>query len=164
MNRVTLIGNLGNKPEKRKTNSGDDVANASMYTDEFYTDRGGNQQKRTVRHRLTMWGNQAINAAKHCSKGQQVFVEGRIQYNDWTDKEGVKHSDAEVVVTYIRWFPIGARPAVDAAASLRQERMSDEAPIDGASVALSEAEQRELDAEAAAFAAQAALDASQGPV
>ena len=165
INKVILVGNLGNDPVLRKTGSGDSVANVSMYTDEFYTDRNGQQQKRTVRHRLTLWGAQAENLVKSCKKGQPIFVQGRIGYNEWVDRENVKHSDAEITVQYIRWFPRSAGTArpVDAAKELRKDTSGDlMPPIDGATVALSEAEQRELDAEAAAFAAAASLDELHG--
>lgn len=99
LNKVTLIGNLGRDPELRQTQNGQQVAEFSIATSERWKDRGGEQQERTEWHRIVVWGPQAELASKYLSKGRSVYVEGRIQYRDWTDKDGNKRTTTEIVAS-----------------------------------------------------------------
>jgi len=98
MNKVILIGNLGNDPEKRFTAGGQPVATFNIATTERWKDRANGQpQERTEWHRIVVWGQQAENCAQYLAKGRQVFVEGRLQTRQWEDKDGNKRSTTEVV-------------------------------------------------------------------
>lgn len=90
VNRVTLIGNLGRDPEMRYLPSGEAVANFSLATTEQWKDKNGNKQERTDWHRIEFIGRTAEICGEFLKKGMSVYVEGRIQYDKWTDKEGVE--------------------------------------------------------------------------
>ncbi len=88
VNRVTLIGNLGRDPEMRYLPSGEAVATFSVATTEKWKDKTGNQQERTDWHRVEFIGRLAEVCGEYLKKGNPVYVEGRVQYDKWTDKEG----------------------------------------------------------------------------
>jgi single-strand DNA-binding protein len=107
-----LIGRLGKDPEIRYTKSGDAVANFTLATDEGYKDKQGNRQERTEWHTVVAWAKLADFVQNYLKKGRQVYVEGRIQTRDWTDKDNVKHYKTEIVANTIRFVgppPDGAR-------------------------------------------------------
>ena len=87
VNKVILIGNLGQDPEVRSTASGSMVANLSIATSDSYTDRDGNRQDRTEWHRVVVWNKLAELAQRYLSKGRKVFVEGRLQTRSWDDPQ-----------------------------------------------------------------------------
>lgn len=97
LNKVMLIGHLGKDPELKYTPGGAAVASFSLATNESYKDKEGNQQEKTEWHRLVVWNKQAEIAAEYLKKGQQVFVEGKLQTRSW-EKDGQKHYMTEVVV------------------------------------------------------------------
>ena len=90
VNRVTLIGNLGRDPEMRYLPSGEAVASFSLATTEQWKDKSGAKQERTDWHRIEFIGRTAEVCGEYLKKGAPVYVEGRIQYDKWTDKEGVE--------------------------------------------------------------------------
>ncbi len=97
VNKVILIGNLGRDPEVRYTPSGQAVANFTVATNEAWTDKAGQKQERTEWHRVVVWGKAAENCGEYLSKGRSVYVEGRLQTREWTNKEGAKQYTTEVV-------------------------------------------------------------------
>jgi len=103
INRTTLQGNLGHKPELRYTKNGRAVTNFSLATNRQFKDAEGNQQKAVEWNRITVWGKQAENCCEYLEKGAFVTVEGRLQTNFWEDKEGQKRSTKEVVATNIQF-------------------------------------------------------------
>ena len=112
LNKAMLIGRLGKDPEVRYTKSGDAVASFSLATDESYKDRQGNRQDKTEWHSIVAWGKLADFTQNYLKKGRQVYVEGRIQTRDWTDKDNVKHYKTEIRADSIRFVgppPDGAR-------------------------------------------------------
>ena len=96
VNKVILVGNLGRDAELRYTPGGAPVSGFSLATTEVWNDKGGQRQEKTEWHRISVWGKTAESLQEYLVKGKQVFVEGRIQYRDWTDKDGVKRTTAEV--------------------------------------------------------------------
>ena len=90
VNRVTLIGNLGKDPEMRYLPSGEAVASFSIATTETWKDKSGAKQERTDWHRVEFIGRTAEIAGEYLKKGRQAYIEGRIQYDKWTDKEGIE--------------------------------------------------------------------------
>ena len=97
VNKVILIGNLGKDPEVRYTPGGQAVANFTIATNENWTDKQGQKQERTEWHRIVVWGKAAENCGEYLSKGRQVYIEGRLQTREWTNKEGAKQYTTEVV-------------------------------------------------------------------
>ena len=95
MNRVILIGYLGQDPELRHTQTGMAVANFSIATTRKWTDASGNQQEQTQWHRIVVWDKIAQSCAKFLAKGKRVAVEGDLRYREW-DRDGVKTQVAEV--------------------------------------------------------------------
>lgn len=98
LNKVMLIGHLGNDPELRTTTSGQSVANFTLATNESFKDSSGNLQERTEWHRIITWGKLAEICNQYLKKGRQVYVEGRLQTRSWDDaKSGEKKYATEIV-------------------------------------------------------------------
>ncbi len=98
VNKVILIGNLGNDPDVRYTASGAAVANISLATAESWRDKeSGEQQERTEWHRVVFFGRLAEIVAEYLKKGSQIYVEGRLQTRKWQDKEGKDRYSTEIV-------------------------------------------------------------------
>src|SRR5689334_6716630 len=97
VNKVILIGNLGQDPELRYTPGGAAVANLRIATNEAWTDKNGQKQERTEWHSVVMWGKQAEIVKQYLAKGRQIYIEGRLQTRSWQDKEGNKRYSTEVV-------------------------------------------------------------------
>ena len=102
VNKVILVGRLGKDPETRYTGGGQAVCNFSLATDESFKDKSGERQKRTEWHRIVIWGKQAEIAQQYLKKGAQIYLEGRIQSREWTDKENQKRTSYEIVATNFR--------------------------------------------------------------
>ena len=98
VNKVILIGNLGKDPELRYAPSGSAVSTFSLATSEQWKDQEGNPQERTSWHNIVVWGKLAEIASEYLKKGRKVYVEGRLQYRDYEDKNGNKRYVTEVVV------------------------------------------------------------------
>ncbi len=99
VNKVILIGNLGKDPEMRYTQGGDPIANFSLATNEAWTDRAGQKQERTEWHRVEVFGKPAQVAADYLSKGRQVYIEGSVRYDEWTDRDGNKRNTTKIRVS-----------------------------------------------------------------
>ncbi len=98
INKVILIGNLGNDPDIRYTASGAAVANISLATAETWRDKdSGEQQERTEWHRIVFFGRLAEIVGEYLKKGSQIYVEGRLQTRKWQDKEGNDRYTTEIV-------------------------------------------------------------------
>ena len=98
INKVILIGNLGNDPEVRYTAGGAAVANVSLATTDSWKDKNsGEQQERTEWHRVVFFGRLAEIVGEYLKKGSQVYVEGRLQTRKWQDKEGNDRWTTEIV-------------------------------------------------------------------
>lgn len=96
LNKAILIGNLGRDAELRYTPGGAAVAKFSLATSETWTDKSGQKQERTEWHNVDLWGKTAETLTEYLTKGKQVYVEGRIQTNEYTDKDGVKRKATSV--------------------------------------------------------------------
>ena len=102
INKVILIGRLGRDPEMRYTGGGTPVCNFSMATDESYTDKSGQRQKKTEWHNIVAWGSLAENCSKLLSKGKLAYVEGKLQTREWDDRDGNKRRTTEIVIHCMR--------------------------------------------------------------
>ncbi|HSM06541.1 MAG TPA: single-stranded DNA-binding protein [Longimicrobiales bacterium] len=88
LNKVLLIGNVGNDPEIRATSAGSRVAKVSLATNRQFQDRNGQNQERTEWHRLTFFGRLADIVEQYVKKGDRLFVEGRLEYSQTQDENG----------------------------------------------------------------------------
>lgn len=100
LNRVTLLGNLGADPELRVTAGGQAVLKLRLATTETYLDRNNTRQERTEWHSVTLWGKRGEALAKFLTKGERLFVEGRLQTSSY-EKDGEKRYRTEVVATNV---------------------------------------------------------------
>lgn len=98
-NKVQLIGNLGNAPEVRNTESGKKLAKFSLATNEIYRNAKGEKVTETQWHNLVAWGKIAEVIEKYLAKGSEVVVEGKLINRNYTDKEGNKKYVTEVEVS-----------------------------------------------------------------
>jgi|SRR5579871_1034272 len=96
VNKVILVGNLGRDAEMRFTAGGTPVATVSMATTEKFTDREGQKKEDTQWHRIVIWGKTAESLHEYLTKGKQIYVEGKLQTREWTDKEGKPAKTTEV--------------------------------------------------------------------
>lgn len=96
LNKVLLIGNLGRDPELKMTTSGQPVARFSIATTETWKDKAGEKQSKTEWHNIVVWGKQAEIAEKYLKKGKQILIEGRIQYREYQDQQGVKKTACDI--------------------------------------------------------------------
>tara|TARA_B100000965_G_scaffold389607_1_gene395467 strand:+ start:362 stop:916 length:555 start_codon:yes stop_codon:yes gene_type:complete len=98
INKVILVGNLGNDPEVRYMPNGNAVANLSLATSESWKDQQGQVQERTEWHRLTMYRRLAEIAGEYLKKGSQIYVEGKLQTRKWQDQQGQDRYTTEIIV------------------------------------------------------------------
>ena len=97
INKVILIGNLGDDPEVKYTQSGMAVTTIRLATTSVRKDRDGNTQERTEWHRVKFFGKLAEIAGEHLRKGSQVYVEGRISYSEHTGDDGQKRYYTDII-------------------------------------------------------------------
>jgi single-strand DNA-binding protein len=99
VNKVILVGNLGQDPEVRYMPNGGAVANITLATSESWRDKAtGEQKEKTEWHRVVLFGKLAEVAGEYLKKGSQVYIEGALQTRKWTDQAGVEKYTTEVVV------------------------------------------------------------------
>ena len=99
VNKVILIGNLGNDPEVRYTQEGKAIANITLATSEAWKDKNtGQKQEKTEWHRVAFFGGVADVVANYLKKGSKVYVEGKLQTRKWQDQAGQDRYTTEVIV------------------------------------------------------------------
>lgn len=98
VNKVILVGNLGADPEVKYLEGDNVVANLSLATTEAYKDRSGNRVEQTEWHDLELWGAQAKIAEQYLKKGSQIYVEGKIRSDKWTDDQGQNRKKTKIRV------------------------------------------------------------------
>ena len=100
INKVILVGNLGQDPEVRYLPNGGAVANLSLATSDTWRDKqSGEQKERTEWHRVVLYGKLAEIAGEYLRKGAQVYIEGELRTRKWTDQSGQERYTTEVVVS-----------------------------------------------------------------
>src|SRR5512137_41597 len=105
VNKVILVGNLGNDPELRYTPGGQAVCDLRIATTESFTGRDGEKKENTEWHTVVVWSKQAENCSKYLSKGRQVYVEGRLRTRSWDDKDtGKKNYKTEIVAQIVQFL------------------------------------------------------------
>ena len=96
INKVILVGNLGNDPETRYTQGGMAITRISLATTSVRKDKDGNQQEKTEWHRVKLFGKLGEIAGEYLKKGRQVYIEGRIEYGSY-EKDGVKQYTTDII-------------------------------------------------------------------
>ena len=96
VNRVIVLGTLGQDPELKQTQSGVSVCQLSLATNEQWKDKNGEQQQKTEWHRVVLWQRLAEIAGEYLHKGSQVYIEGKLQTRKY-EKDGVTHYSTEIV-------------------------------------------------------------------
>ncbi len=104
INKVILIGRLGQDPELKYTAAGTAVTNFSVATNESWMDKSGQRQERTEWHRIVVWGKLAELCQQYLNKGRQAFIEGSLRTRSWEDQSGQKRYTTEVVARNIQFL------------------------------------------------------------
>jgi len=102
INKVILVGNLGQDPELKYTQAGTAVATLSVATGRTWKDRDGNKQEETEWHRVIVWAQTAEFCSNYLSKGNKVYVEGRLQTRKWQDQNGNDRYTTEIVANELK--------------------------------------------------------------
>lgn len=123
LNKVMVIGNVGRAPEMRYMPSGKPVTLFSVATLRSWTNSEGERRDETEWFNVVAWGNLAEICKQHLRKGQQVYVEGRLQTRSWKDHEGRKRFRAELVANEM--IVLGKRGDVSEAAESADERVEE---------------------------------------
>lgn len=122
LNKLQIIGNLGNDPEVKYTSAGMAITNISVATTEKWKDQAGNPKEETEWHRVVFFGKLAEIAGEYLRKGSSVYVEGRLKTEKWQDQNGVDRYTTKVIAGEMKM--LGGRPANDngQAPQQRQQR------------------------------------------
>lgn len=104
INKVILIGNIGQAPELRYTQNGKAVCNMSLATNEVFTDDDDNEVQNTEWHNVVAWGRLAEVCHEYLQKGSQVYLEGKIETQEWTDQNGNTRYNTEVVAREVKFL------------------------------------------------------------
>jgi single-strand DNA-binding protein len=104
VNKVILLGRLGQDPELKYTPGGAAVCNFSLATTESWSDKSGQKQEKTEWHRVVVWGKLAELCNQYLAKGRQAFLEGRLQTRSWDDKDGNKRYTTEILASTVQFI------------------------------------------------------------
>lgn len=131
VNKVIIVGNLGNDPDIRHTASGAAVANLSLATSESWKDKEtGEKKENTEWHRVVFFGQIAEICGQYLKRGSQIYVEGRLQTRKWQDKEGNDRYTTEIVGNDMQMLGgRGEKPQQEAPAQDQSEDLVDDATI-----------------------------------
>ena len=131
INKVIIVGNLGNDPEVRHTGSGTAICSMSLATSEQWTDKqSGEKQERTEWHRVKVFGKLAEICGEYLKKGRQVYIEGSLRTDKYTDKQGVERYSTDIIASEMQM--LGGNDAARSGQSDRpaQRQESKAAPVD----------------------------------
>jgi single-strand DNA-binding protein len=121
VNKVILVGRLGQNPEVRYTPSGAAVANFSVATNESWTDKSGQKQERTEWHKVVVWGKLAELCAQYLAKGRQCYLEGRLQTRQWQDKDNQTKYTTEIQAQTVQFLGGAAGAGAHNGADMNQD-------------------------------------------
>lgn len=107
VNKVLLVGRLTRDPEVRTTPSGQTVASISMATNRFWKDKNGQRQDQTEFHNVVLWGRLGEIAGQYLTKGQEAYIEGRLQTRKYTGKDNIERRTTEIIAENMQ---LGSRP------------------------------------------------------
>jgi len=131
LNKVMLIGNLGQDPELRYTQGGGAVLRLRLATNESYVDKNKQRQEKTEWHTIVVWGNRAEALNKILSRGRPIYVEGRLQTRQWEDKDGNKRSSTEIVAVNVILLGGGRGAGAGAESSMQRAPRGESRPEGG---------------------------------
>ncbi|MEJ7846690.1 MAG: single-stranded DNA-binding protein [Pyrinomonadaceae bacterium] len=129
-NKVIIVGHLGRDPELRYTPQGSAVCNFSMATTDKRRDKSGEFQEVTTWFKVTLWEKKAEVAAKYLTKGTQVYIEGRLRVEEWTDRDGKNRSTLEVQGTEMQFLSSGGGRSEDYAGGESSGEAEFAGPVD----------------------------------
>lgn len=129
-NKIILVGNLGRDPDLRYTPQGTPVCSFSLATNERRKDKAGEMQDHTTWFRVTLWGRQAETASQYLTKGRPIYIEGRLQVQEWTDRDGKPRHTLEVHATDMQFIGGGKTEEASPDRASADEQQSDP-PDDG---------------------------------
>jgi single-strand DNA-binding protein len=104
VNKVILIGNLGQNPEVRHSPNGSTICTLSIATNEAWTDKNGQKQEKTEWHRVVVFGKLAELCGQYLQKGRQAYIEGKLQTRSWQDKDNQTKYTTEVVAQTVQFL------------------------------------------------------------
>ena len=109
INKVILIGNLGKDPETRYMPNGDAVTSIILVTTNTCKDKNGEKQEKTEWHRVVLYRKLAEIAGEYLKKGRPIYVEGRLETKQWTDKQGIERYTTQIIADTMQM--LGSRPS-----------------------------------------------------
>lgn len=124
VNKVIIIGRLGQDPELRYTPGGSAVCAFTVATSDSWTDKSGNKQEHTEWHSVIVWGKMAELCNQYLSKGKQVFVEGSNKTRSWDDKDGTKRYKTEIQAKVVQF--LDSKSSGSSSKNNDQEQQTDE--------------------------------------
>ncbi len=124
VNKVIILGRLGQDPEMKYTPGGMAVCNFSLATSESWSDKSGQKQERTEWHRVVVWGKIAELCNQYLKKGRQAYIEGSLQTRSWDDKNGQKRYTTEIVAKTVQFIGGQANPSAGSSTGIGESRMS----------------------------------------
>jgi single-strand DNA-binding protein len=144
INKVILVGNLGNDPDTKYTQGGMAITRISLATTSVRKDKDGNQQERTEWHRVVFFGKLGEIAGEYLRKGSSVYVEGSLRYDKYTGQDGVEKYSTDIIADEMQMLggksegggggdrPQRSAPAQrqDSSAPRRQQPATQQAPMD----------------------------------
>jgi len=131
VNKVIIIGNAGDDPAIRYTQSGDAIATLSVATSETWSDKStGTKQERTEWHRIVLFRRMAEIAGEYVRKGVKVYIEGKLQTRKWQDKNGLDRYTTEVVASNIQLIDTKAKPKTTARKKASKPAQSQQQDLD----------------------------------
>lgn len=135
VNKVIILGRLGQDPELKTTPNDKKVCNFSLATSEDWIDKSGKKHEKTEWHRIVVWGKLAELCGQYLSKGRQAFIEGKLQTRDWEDNNGQKRYVTEINALTVQFIggaatpTDGARKEKPASAQSKNDFLIDEIPF-----------------------------------
>ena len=129
VNKVILVGNVGLAPELRQTTEGNSIVTLSLATSERWKDKQtGEQQERTEWHRVKMFGRLAEIAGEYLKKGRQVYIEGSLRTDKYTDKEGIQRYSTDIIANEMQMLGGGGEGGGNRDGGQRMERGTPRGP------------------------------------
>jgi single-strand DNA-binding protein len=130
INKVIIVGNLGADPEVRYTGGGTAVCSLSIATSESWTDKqSGEKQERTEWHRVKLFGKLAEIAGEYLKKGRQVYIEGSLRTDKYTDKQGVERYSTDIVANELQMLGGHGEGGKQESSAPRQRQANAPAPV-----------------------------------
>ena len=123
LNKFSAIGFAGSDPESKTFDNGGSVASFSLATSESFTDKSGERVTNTEWHRLVVWNKQAEIIAKYVKKGSKIYVEGKVTYRKYADKDGIERNITEIVVSNFTF--LDSKPSGDDSQSNHNSNAND---------------------------------------